>query len=129
MKSDLPIDGEFGIIPIVESRPETQEHTLLRALLKDAIEVATGLTPIKNKWERIDARRWLESKNNGWVLSCGLVCAFLKIDQDAMFREIRSRFRSERSKVKPELSATRKSSACDPTRTRRGSRSPSLRAR
>ena len=92
MNDDLLFDSQqiviFGINPVVD----TPERALLRAVLEDAIEIAVGLAPVKNGRERLEARRWLESKSDNWVLPCGLACSFLGIDQGAMLRKLKPRF-------------------------------------
>lgn len=71
---------------------DTPERALCRAVLQDAIEVATGATPIKDTKERVKAREWLRSVDDGWIMPCGMVCAALDIDQSAMLKKIEPRF-------------------------------------
>jgi len=71
--------------------PDSPYRNLLRALLNDAIEAATG-QPKLDCLSYIEARRWLESKTDDWVLPCNVVCFFLEIDQDAMLSALRPRF-------------------------------------
>lgn len=93
----VDLDALFGdgrmVIPTVDLTINTPEHTLFRVLLTDAIELATGEKPAKGK-ERREARRWLESRSDDWVLPCDLLCAFLGIDQGAMLKKLRPRFTS-----------------------------------
>ena len=99
MICDFLFDGEYVVIPIVNPVADTPERALLRAMLEDALELATGLAPVKDGRERLEARRWLESKSNNWILPCGLVCFFLGIDQGAMLKRIAPKFRSGKSRA------------------------------
>ena len=91
MNSDYLFDGGCATFPAVVEQADTPERRLLRALLTDAIELATGMKPVKDG-EQAQARQWLGSKNDDWIIPCSLVCAFLGIDQGAMLREIKPKF-------------------------------------
>ena len=126
MNDDLLFDSQQIIISGINPVVDTPERALLRAILEDAIEIAVGLAPVKDGRERLEARRWLESKSDNWVLPCGLACSFLGIDQGAMLKKVEPKFKSTRLKVV--LSSRRKSPVGSPERTRRGSKSQSLSA-
>ena len=92
MDSDYLFNGEYATLPAVVEQADTPERRLLRALLTDAIELATGMKPIKDG-AQVQARQWLESKNDDWIMPCSLVCAFLGIDQGAMLKEVKPKFK------------------------------------
>ena len=98
-------------------RSDDPYYNLFRALLEDAIEAATG-KPKLDRMSYLEARRWLESKTNDWVLPCNTVCFYLEIDQDAMLKAVRPRF-ADRPLQRPERDASSrlKSRADDPPRS------------
>ena len=128
MNDDLLFDGQQIVISGVNPVADTPERALLRAILEDAIEIAVGLAPVKDGRERLEARRWLESKSDNWVLPCSLACFFLGIDQGAMLKKVGPKFKSTRLKVAQAFSSRRRSPVGDLKRTRRGSKSRSLSA-
>lgn len=91
-ESELAFADNALAATMPQDRPSDNPYrNLLRALLEDAIEAATG-KPKLDRLSYLEARRWLESKTDDWVLPCNIVCFYLNIDQDAMLKALRPRF-------------------------------------
>ena len=88
----FPLIDDRDLIATVRMIQDTPERALCRAILQDAIEVATGIAPVKSVNERVEAREWLQSANDSWIMPCNAICAALDIDQGAMLRKIEPRF-------------------------------------
>lgn len=82
----------YGRIVIAPDDPtDSPERNLCCAILRDAIEVATGISPSKDD-ARDEAQRWLIARDDDWIFPCSSVCALVKIDQEAMLKAVVPKF-------------------------------------
>lgn len=109
---ELAFASQIELCIPVNTHSDDPYWNLLAALLRDAIDAATG-KPYLDKSARREAQKWLISKTDNWTLSCNLTCFFLKIDQDAMIKAVYSKFVDSQGKPQSQEKISRRKLMAD----------------